>query len=393
MEDGTMHTLMRPIASLTRALRTAAGAALVVSCAAALLAGCGGGDSSASEAASTTSETAPATTESAGTAASLPSLDGTTLTFLFFGGPVEEGLRKAWTDPFTEATGAKFVYDSPTDYAKLKTQVESKNVTYDVVNADPYEVDANCGTLWEHIENVDLSDVLPQFKPTTDCGVPDYMFAYQISYAKKAFPDGGPRDCVDFFDTKKYPGKRGLWSYFFNGAIECAAIAAGADPAHVYPLDLDKAYAKLNEIKDDVVIFDSTAEAGDMMQNEDLDMILFSNRATAQVVHEGAPFESSFDWAIRAVGYFAIPKGAPNKEAAETFLNYILDKDVNRRISNVIAYGSATGGPLGPDLAAYYKPYDPVEGPLADHATDIDWSWWTENLDVITKRWTAYSTS
>lgn len=353
-------------------------AVLIVALSVAGLAACGGDDeSSAGETTSTAGKT----------------LEGTTLTVLLFTDIFEEQFRKAWLDPFTAETGAKFVVDAPTDYAKLKTQVEAKNVTYDVANADPYEVDPNCGKLWEHIEGVDLSDVLSQFKPTSDCGVPDYIFAYHISNSKKVFPNGGPRNCVDFFDTKKYPGKRGLWSYFFNGAIECAAIAAGAEPDSVYPLDLGAAYAKLEEIKDDVVIYDSPAEAGDLMQNDDVASILLSNRATAQIIDEGADWEPSFDWSIRAVGYFSIPKGAPNKKASEQFLNYILDRDVSRRLSNEIAYGSVTGGPLGPDLPAFYKPFDPVEGKLADNATDIDWNWWIDNFKEITDRWNKYTTS
>jgi putative spermidine/putrescine transport system substrate-binding protein len=315
------------------------------------------------------------------------------LTIMLFTNLFIPQFKQAWTTPFAKKTGARIIFDYPTDYAKLRLQVEAHNVTDDVVDSDPYEVDPNCGKYWERISGVRMRAVLKQFRPTSKCGVPDYVYGYSISYSKKTFPHRGPKTCKDFFNLKKFPGKRALWSYFFNGAVECAAIAAGANPRHPYPINLNAAYRKLNSIKKNVVIFNSSADVGDLMQNNEVAAVLASGRATAQFIHQGAPFKPSFKWGIRAAGYFSIPKGSPHTNLAKRFFNYILQKRVNRRLSDLIAYGPVTGGRLGPHIPAYYKPFDPIGGTLGRHSMSVNWRWWIRNFKQLVDRWNAYTTS
>ena len=294
--------------------------------------GCGGDDSSSGS-------STPAKT----TASGLPDLSGQTISYLGFGGSLDEAMKREWFEPFEQATGAKVVLSSPTDYKKVETQVKSGNVTYDLVDGDPYVINPQCGELWEPV-TADLSSVAEPYRPASRCGVPDYVYGYTIASDSTKFPDGAPQTCQDFFDTTKYPGKRGVWSYYVSSILECAAIADGADPKNPYPIDIDKAFAKLDTIKDDLVIYDTEAQAADDMQNGDFAVGIVTPRMLFEAT--GSSFRPSREWGARAYGAFGIPKGAPHAEAAQALLSYLIAPEVNRKMTydNVPVYGSPTGG-------------------------------------------------
>ena len=50
-----------------------------------------------------------------------------------------------------------------------------------------------------------------------------------------------PAGWADYFDTTKFPGKRGAWDYSEGGMFEFALMADGVAPKDLYPLDLARA--------------------------------------------------------------------------------------------------------------------------------------------------------
>ena len=65
-------------------------------------------------------------------------LKGKELTFVSFGGAYQEAQDKAMLQTAEQQYGTKFKQDGPTDYAKIKTQVASQQVSWDVVDSDPF---------------------------------------------------------------------------------------------------------------------------------------------------------------------------------------------------------------------------------------------------------------
>ena len=324
-------------------------------------------------------------------ASGLPDLEGTTLTYLGFGGSTDEAFQETVFARFEEATGAKVVLDSPTDYKKVEAQVESGNVQYDIVDGDPYVMDPQCGDRWEHLTGVSTDTMDPAFESDSDCTVADYGYYLQIAWSTNAFPDGGPQTCADFFDTGKYPGKRAIWSYYqASAAVECAAIAAGADPKDPYPIDVDAAFDKLASIKGDLVLYESSADAVDKLQNDDVAVALVTGRMVAEAINGGASVEASHAWIGRFWGSFGIPKGAPNKEAAEALLGYLAREDVNA------AWLEESGGGVSnvttPIQTANGAGNLPSPEDIDRIATNVDWTWWAENDPDINERFTALTT-
>ena len=90
------------------------------------------------------------------------------------------------------------------------------------------------------------------------CGAPLLTYSTAIYYNVKTFGDRVPQSCADFFDTKTYPGKRAVRSAALpNPLIECALIADGVKPDDLYPLDIDRAFKKIETISDNLVFWES----------------------------------------------------------------------------------------------------------------------------------------
>ncbi len=318
---------------------------------------------------------------------------GITLSYFGFGGVLDEQIQKTWMKPFTDETGAEFILDSPTDYSKIQLQVESGNVSYDIIDGDQFFINPQCGVLFEQLE-VDQSSVLPEFQSKSDCGVTDYVYGIGYYYDKSKFPNGGPLNCDDFFNTDKFPGKRAIWSYVAAaGALECAAIASGADPMNPYPLDLDKAFAKLESIKSSLTTFDSGSQVVDGMVNGDIPIVMATTRNYVDAVNKGADYGVATGFAGRGAGAFAVPKGAPNRDAAIAWLRSIMDIDLNREITKgAPPFSSAMGGEVPDSWPQAAKDVGVVSGGLADVAWDVDQQWWEQNYDGASERYSALLT-
>lgn len=358
--------------------------AILLVLAAVTLAACGGSSTSSSSSTPTNSSEKDVSSEGGSGA---PDLSGTTLSYVGFGGTVDEGVKKAWMEPFEEETGVKFTLEAPTEYSKIQTQVETGNVANDIVDGDQFFVEPECGKLFEPI-HVSQDGVLPEFKTKGKCSVPDFVFGIGMFYQESAFPQGGPENCQDFFDTKKFPGKRVIWNYVADAAIlECAAIAEGANPKDPYPIDINKAFAKLETIKSDLADFSSPSQATDGMVNGDAPIYLTPTNRYVVAIEQGAEYATSKGFAAKVSGAFGIPKGAPHAEAAEAWFEYIMQKQVNQRITEAAPpYFSVFGGEAPASWSPIAKETNVISGPLSKVAFTNDQEWWAEHYDEVSTR-------
>ena len=240
--------------------------AIVVGCSS----GGGGGTSAAPSSEAPASQ--PAASESAAGSASAsaadtaacnpPKQDGVTLSFTSFGGVYQEAQRKAWLEPYTALTGVKFTEDENSSNATIKSQVESGQVTWDVVDVgNDFGLDVHKDLL----EPLDYT-LIPKAEMNADLGITDYRvpdITYGVVLAYNTDKTAGkvPAGWADYFDTAKIPGKRGAWDYSEGSMIEFALMADGVAPKDLYPLDLARATKKLDTIKDDIVFWQSGAES------------------------------------------------------------------------------------------------------------------------------------
>ena len=300
---------------------------------AAVVVGCGPGPAEPAPAGSA----APLT----GDACDPPRQDGATLTFVAQGGSYQDALKRAWQEPYTQLTGVQFVNDEQSSNATLRAQVESGQVTWDVVDVgSDFGLDAH-GDLLEPLDYtlIPRDEMNPDLDPT-DYRVPVMTYGVVLAYNTDETAGQIPAGWADFFDTSKIPGKRGAWDYPASGMFEMALMADGVAPADLYPLDLERATTKLDAIKDDIVFWTSGAESRELIGSGEVAMSMMWNGRTWGAIHEdNRPVDIQWNQQILTADYFVVPKGAPNRDAAMRFIAWSVCAENNGALSTYISYG------------------------------------------------------
>ena len=332
----------------------------------ALLTGCssGGGKSaspstaaSPSAAASGSAPASASASAASSEACNPPRQEGVKLTYVSFGGAYQEAQRKAWLEPYSELTGVEFSEDENSSNATIKAQVEAGQVTWDVVDVgNDFGLDAHKDLL-EPLDYtlIPRDEVIEGF--AGDYRVADMTYGVALAYNTEKTAGQVPAGWADFFDTAKFPGKRGMWDYSQGGIFEVALMADGVKPADLYPLDLPRATKKLDTIKDDFVFWGSGAESQELIGSGEVAMTLIWNGRGWSAKHtDGKPVEIQWNQQIVTADYFVVPKGTPNKEAAMRFIAYAICAENNAKPSEYIPYGpinknSTPAAANVPDLA------------------------------------------
>lgn len=313
----------------------------------------------------------------------------TTLVYAGFGGALGEAETAAYFEPFMEANpDIDVVYDDGVDFAKLKAMVETGNVTWDVYTGDLYAPDAA-----EFFEPIDC-DLTPCDEIMEDSNVSEHMQIYYtystlITYDPSVL-DTPPEDWADFFDTEKIPGKRALSGFSGSAATNMmvALLADGVAPDELFPLDYDRALAKLDTIKDDIVWFETNAQCPQLLMDGEAVLGTCLTGRVQNAVGEGANLEMVWEGNLLGSGAISIVKGTKNLEAAQKLVAYILDQENNARLSEHIAYGPTNTG-------AFDKTNPEMSDYLASAHTDAtpalyDWVFVRENGDEIAERFDAW---
>ena len=269
-----------------------------------------------------------------------PKHEGTTLTFASFGGVYQEAQREGWLAPYSALTGVVFQESEESSNATIKAQVESGNVEWDVVDVgNDFGLDGNADLLEElDYSLIKQDEILEGF--ATTYRIADMTYGVALAYNTDKTAGAVPEGWADFFDTTKIPGKRGLWKYSTGGVLEFALMADGVKPADLYPLDLDRAIAKLDTIKDDIVWWESGAQSQELIGSGEVAMsMIWNGRGYSAKNTDKKPVEIQWNQQILTADYFVVPKGTPNKEAAMEFIAWATCANNNAAVSQKIPYG------------------------------------------------------
>ncbi len=310
----------------------------LVTAGALLVTACGGGASPAPSAASAAppASAAPA----ADICTSPPKAEGQTLTFASYGGAYQEAQRKGWLEPYAALTGVKFQESEDSSNATIKAQVEAGQVTWDIVDVgNDFGLDAHADIL-EPLDytKIHKDEILDGFAGTYR--VADITYGVVLGYNTEKTAGQVPAGWADFFDTAKFPGKRGFWDYSAGGIFEFALLADGVAPADLYPLDLERATTKLDTIKDDIVFWGSGAESQDLLGKGEVAMAMIWNGRAYSAKHiDNKPVEIQWNGQIVTADYLVVPKGTPNKALAMDFIAWATCKENNAAPSQYIPYG------------------------------------------------------
>jgi putative spermidine/putrescine transport system substrate-binding protein len=254
-----------------------------------------------------------------------------------YGGSAEKAALDAYGDSVKKSLGLALVVDGSGPTAgKIRAMVEAKNVSWDIVDLEAGGL-AQLGQagLVEEIDYsmVDRSKVLRGL--CTRWGVGSFLFSYIFAVNEKVAKGPIPKTWADFWNVKDFPGKRALPG-FSQGTLEAALIADGVDPANLYPLDVDRAIAKIKQLLPHSIFWKSGAQSEDLLrQGEVLASLMWSNRAV--VVRRTNPTITwTWDKAILSPAAWGVPKGNPaGKAIAMKFINLSLDPAAQAKVFQI----------------------------------------------------------
>ena len=327
-----------------------------------------------------------------------------------FGGAFGEALTESLAKPFTEATGiAVTMLDNSDPPAKLKAEVEAGNVQSDVFDVEQSDVLRLCDEgLIEEIDPAILTKGADGSEPADDylpgalheCATAIMVWSTVIAYDKDAFPNGAPATAADFFDLQKFPGKRGVIKRA-KYTLEFALLGDGVPADQVYevlatPEGVDRAFAKLDTIKNDVVWWEAGAQAPQLLADKEVTMTLaYNGRIFDAIVNEGKAFGFVWDGANLDMDYWVVPKGTPNLEAAMKFIAFASDPVNQANLSKYIAYGPPRKS-AAPSVGKYkdgttdMAPYLPSSPENSAKAVVNDAEFWADHDSELSERFNSW---
>ena len=331
------------------------------------------------------------------------------ITVMSWGGAYGEAQTEAFVKPFAASTGkATVMVDSDNPAPAIKAMVEAGNVTVDVASVEYADAIRLCdeGVL-EPIDAAALpagADGTPAADDflagaVTECGVSTDIWANIYAYDTTKFPDG-PKTVADFFDLEKFPGKRGLRKGA-KAVLEFALLGDGVAPADVYnvlstPEGVDRAFAKLDTIKKDVVWWEAGAQAPQLLADGEVAMTTaYNGRIFAAAQNEGKPFQIVWDGQIYENEMFVVPKGAPNAADAMEFVKFATSTEGLRASAQHISYGPARKSSMKEELIfkdgkTVMAPHLPTAPENMTNALETSATFWVDHDAELNERFQAW---
>ena len=319
------------------------------------------------------------------------------LTVVSWGGTYQDAQKKIYFEPFAAKIG-KPVLDESWDggVGVIAAKVKAGEPNWDVVQVETEELELGC--MDGFYEKVDWDKVggKDKFLPAAvhECGVGTIVWSTALSYDADRLKDAVPTSWADFWDTEKFPGKRGL-RRGPKYALEFALMADGVPAKEVYdvlrtPEGVDRAFAKLDKLKADIVWWEAGAQPLQLLASGEVVMTpAYNGRITGINKAEGKNFKVVWPGSIYAIDSWVVLKNSPNKDLGIAYIAIASQPENQSKLPEYVAYGlpqNDAAAAVPADLAADL-PTAPanIEGAVA-----LDGPFWVDNIEELSNRFNAW---
>jgi putative spermidine/putrescine transport system substrate-binding protein len=315
--------------------------------------------------------------------------------FVSQGGAYQAAQRVAILGPVSKALRITVNQDSAPDaWPMIKTQASTGKVVWDVVDTPT----VNCirGGEQNLIEKLDFSKIPNAASMPAEYKTP-YSVAYEfyssvLAYNPDKYAGKAPSSWADFWDVKKFPGRRALRNHPL-ATLEAALLADGVPRDKLYPLDVDRAFRKLEQIKPYITVWwTSGGQAAQLLHDGEVDMIMTWNGRVSALQKEGTKVAYTYDDGILQNTHLCILKNAPNLKTAMTFINAAIAPEIQANLPLQIDYGP--GNPAAyatgkiPAARAAELPNSPAN---VNKQAMMSYAWWASpEGEKAEKRWLEF---
>ena len=285
------------------------------------------------------------------------------------------------------------IQDGPVDYGKLRAMLESGKPTWDVVDVTiDFLYSGAADNLFEKIDTsiVDVKRVNPKY--VHEDGVGDIVWSYNLGYSKSVLRDGNyPRSWDDLFDLQKFPGRRMLRDRV-SPMLEIALLADGVPAEKIYPIDVDRAFKKLDTIKKQSIFWTTNSQSQQLLVDGEVGLGVIINGRLYDAVKKGANLGMEWNQHIQSVDYLIVPRNAPNRATAMALINQMTKKEAQAKVANLMALA-----PTNPDAFSLIdeavKPWLATSPEYAHKGLLTDENYWKSKLKPLSERWAQWKLS
>lgn len=314
---------------------------------------------------------------------------GRNITFAGWGGEYQDAQEEALFMPFSEATGAG-VQIKAAEVERLRAQVDEGQVSWDLLGlpADTALTLARGGYL-EPVDYavVEKSALLPEV--TLQYGVGAAFFSTVIAYPRAA---SAPSGWTAFWNVSPPeegasvdPAQARALQRSPVGTLEFALLADGVPLTDLYPIDLERAFASLDRIRGNVLVwYEDSKQPVELVIAEQVAMASAWNVRPWQL---GVAGEIGVQWngGMLSADVWVVPNGAPNADVAMDFINFATRAVPAANFSRLVPYG-----PVNPDALSLLREDRLAELPTSPRNLGRqfvqNWAWWADNVESVTLR-------
>ncbi|MCB6183196.1 ABC transporter substrate-binding protein [Leeia sp. TBRC 13508] len=315
------------------------------------------------------------------------------LSIVSFGGPNQQAQIKAFYTPFQAATKIKvdaISYNG--DYSQIEQAHETGSPRWDLVEVESPELLRGCEAgVFEKISWTKLGNAT-QFVPgaVSRCGAAIFVWSTVLAVKNGA---NTPKDWAQFWDVKKFPGKRGMR----KGAkynLEFALLADGVKPNQIYEVlstadGVDRAFRKLQQLKPNIVWWEAGDQPQQWLQAGQVSASTAYSGRVALAKQKGVPIQAVWHDSIYDFDSWAIVKGSPNREAALKFLESALKPERQAVFAEAMSYGPTLYDAI-PKVKSKFQADLPTSPANMVQGISLDVVFWALYGDKLEKRFSSW---
>ena len=283
------------------------------------------------------------------------------VTVASWGGAYTESQKLGYGDPTAKALGVDINWvDYSGGLSEIKAQKEAGAITWDIIDVFAFDTINGCdeGIFVEFDFDKDFP-AAPDGTPASEdffapmpskCAVGNILYSWNYAYNVNNV-DGTPKTIKDFFNTKKFPGKRAIYkSALTNLEIALAGdgVYMGKGGSEIYKLleteaGVNRAMNKIKDLCTDpnggCVFWSAGAQPPELLVSGEVVMATgWNGRFFNAEIGEGAPIKQVWDGQGLDYEYFALVKGGPDEANAKKALAMMTNTEMLAGSAKYIAY-------------------------------------------------------
>lgn len=292
-----------------------------------------------------------------------------------------DALTNAFFAPFEVSTGATVRHQTfgRDGLANLIDQVENGETVWDVVLIPAEEVLPLAQQGYLSPIDYDIVDPSSLYEEAAMQHGVGAMY-YSTVMASPAAVDETPESWADFWDLTTFSGTRALRRSPI-GTLEFALLADGVEMDALYPLDVPRAFASLETLREATIFYEDSKQPVELVRTGQVGLASAWN-IRSQLPDVASLVTLTWQGGMISADSWAVPRGAENLDVAMSFINFATRAVPSANFSLHQPFGPAnkTALELIRDDVVANLPTAPQH---LDRQFFQNWAYWADNLETL----------